>query len=328
MTFWIPAPGRNDEEGGSALAWITEIYTMTIFASGLGFPEAPVLLPDGNFLFTEMSPDTGCVTWISKDGQSRRRVAHTGRPNGLAQDADGCIWVAETAQKALVKLTLDGKTEAFAKAGKGQPFLFLNDLAFAPNGDLYLTDSGIEVEEFAPGGALNPDWENLKYDGRVYRVDVKSAKVKSAAMKSGEVETIDQGIRFTNGIAFGPDQNLYVAETLEGLIHRYEWRDGRTTGKKEVFGNVINPAAAPGIKGPDGMKFGADGNLYVAVFGQGDITVLDPKGKVVRRIEVGGIYPTNLVFGPAGEQSIYVTEAATGTVRKLHVGTDGFPLFK
>jgi len=291
---------------------------MTIFASGLGFPEAPVLLPDGNFLFTEMTPDTGCITWISKDARSRRRVARTGRPNGLAQDADGCIWVAETAQKALVKLTLDGKTEAFAKAGKGQPFLFLNDLAFAPNGDLYLTDSGIEVEEFAPGGALNPDWENLKYDGRVYRVDVKS----------GEVETIDQGIRFTNGIAFGPDQNLYIAETLEGLIHRYEWSNGRTTGKKEVFGNVIDPAAAPGLKGPDGMKFGADGNLYVAVFGQGDVTVLDPRGRVIRRIEVGGIYPTNLVFGPAGEQSIYVTEAATGTVRKFHVGTDGFPLFK
>jgi len=291
---------------------------MTIFASGLGFPEAPVLLPDGNFLFTEMSPDTGCITWISKDGQSRRRVARTGRPNGLAADADGCIWVAETAQKALVKLTLDGKTEVFARAGKGQPFLFLNDLAFAPNGDLYLTDSGIEEGEFAPGGALNPDWENLKYDGRVYCIDVKS----------GKVETVDQGIRFTNGIAFGPDQNLYVAETLTGTIHRYEWINGRIAGKKEVFGQVINPEAAPGLKGPDGIKFGADGNLYVAVFGQGDVTVLDPRGKVVSRVEVGGIYPTNLVFGPKGEQSIYVTEAATGTVRKLHVGTDGFPLFK
>jgi len=291
---------------------------MTIFASDLGFPEAPVLLPDGNFLFTEMTPETGCITWISTDGASRRRVARTGRPNGLAQDADGCIWVAETAQKALLRLTLDGKTEAFATAGKGQPFLFLNDLAFAPNGDLYLTDSGIEMEDFAPAGALNPDWENLPYDGRVYRVDVKS----------GQVETVARGMRFTNGIAFGPDQNVYVAETLTGTIHRYEWIKGRVTGKQEEFGNVINPAAAPGIKGPDGMKFGADGNLYVAVFGQGDITVLDPKGKVVRRIEVGGIYPTNLVFGPAGEQSIYVTEAATGTVRKFHVGTDGFPLFQ
>lgn len=290
---------------------------MNVFASGLGFPEAPILLPDGNFLFTEMSPETGCITWISKDGQSRRRVARTGRPNGLAADSTGCIWVAETAQHSLLKLTLDGKTEAFATAGPGQPFLFLNDLAFAPNGDLYLTDSGIEENVFAPNGALSPDWETLPYDGRVYRVDVRT----------GAVETIDEGIRFTNGIAFGPDQNLYVAETLTGTVFRYPWRDGKVTGNKQVFGNVIDPAAAPGIKGPDGMKFAANGHLYVAVFGQGDVTELDTQGKVVRRLPVGGNCPTNLVFGPAGEQSIYVTEAATGTVRKLHTGTDGYPLF-
>ena len=290
---------------------------MTVFVSELGFPEAPVLLPDGSFLFTEMSPDTGCVTWVSADGRSRRRVAHTGRPNGLAPDADGTIWVAETLQKALLKLRLDGRCEAFARSGPGQPFRFLNDLAFAPNGDLYLTDSGVELEEFAPGGALNPDWENIDYDGRVYRVDVRS----------GEVETIDRGIRFTNGIAFGPDRNLYVAETLTGTIYRYGWNKGRPTGSKEVFGNVIDPAAPPGIKGPDGMKFGADGSLYVAVFGQGDVTVLGNDGKFVRRLKVGGIYPTNLVFGKAGEKSIYVTEVETGSVRRLAVGIDGFALY-
>ena len=290
---------------------------MTVFVSELGFPEAPVLLPDGSFLFTEMSPDTGCVTWVSSDGQARRRVARTGRPNGLAADAAGTIWVAETLQKALLKLDLDGRCEAFARAGAGRPFLFLNDLAFAPNGDLYLTDSGVELEEFAPGGALNPEWKNIKYDGRVYRVDVGS----------GDVETIDRGIRFTNGIAFGPDRNLYVAETLTGTIYRYGWEKGRPTGSKEVFGNVIDPTVPASIKGPDGMKFGADGNLYVAVFGQGDVTVLGTGGEVVRRIPVGGIYPTNLVFGRAGEKSIYVTEVETGSVRRLGVGTDGFPLY-
>jgi gluconolactonase len=141
------------------------------------------------------------------------------------------------------------------------------------------------------------------------------------------VETVDRGIRFTNGIAFGPDRNLYVAETLTGTIYRYGWNKGRPTGSKEVFGNVIDPAAPPGIKGPDGMKFGADGNLYVAVFGQGDVTVLGKDGQVVRRLKVGGIYPTNLVFGKAGEKSIYVTEVETGSVHRLAVGTDGFPLY-
>jgi gluconolactonase len=290
---------------------------MTLFASDLEFPEGPVLLPDGSFLFVEMSPETGCVTWISADGQSRRRVARTGRPNGLAPDAEGNIWVAETAQKALLKLSLDGRYEVFASSGEEQPFRFLNDLAFAPNGDLYLTDSGVELEEFAPGGELNPDYEKLDYDGRVYRIDVRS----------GQVETMDRNIRFTNGIAFGPDQNLYVAETLTGTIFRYGWEAGRLTGSREAFANVIDPDAPQGIRGPDGMKFGADGNLYVAVFGQGDVTVVSPAGEVIERYPVGGIYPTNLVFGKSGERSIYVTEAETGTVRRLAVGTDGFPLY-
>lgn len=290
---------------------------MNVFATDLGFPEAPVLLPDGNFLFVEMTPDTGCVTWISKDGASRRMVAKTGRPNGLARDRDGFIWVAETAQRALLKLDLNGDYDVVATECDGEEFLFLNDLMFAPNGDLYLTDSGIAADEFAPDGELNPDWENLRYDGRVYRIDPES----------GAVDRIDHGIRFTNGLAFDAGGNLYIAETLTGTIYRYPFADGRPTGAKEVFGNVIDPDAPEGIKGPDGMKFGADGNLYVAVFGQGDVTVLGGDGKVVRRYEAGGQLPTNLAFGKDGENRIYVTEAETGSVRIIDVGTDGLPLY-
>jgi gluconolactonase len=290
---------------------------MKTFATDLGFPEAPVLLPDESFLFVEMAPDKGCVTWISKDGASRRTVAKTGRPNGLARDRDGFIWVAETAQRALLKLSLDGDYEAIATECDGEEFLFLNDLMFAPNGDLYLTDSGIAINEFAPGGELNPDWENLTYDGRVYRIDPGS----------GEVERIDNGIRFTNGLAFDADGNLYIAETLTGTIYRYPFKNGRFAGRREVFGNVIRPDAPEGVKGPDGMKFGADGNLYIAVFGQGDVTVLDPDGNVAKRYEAGGMFPTNLAFGKDGKESIYLTEVETGSVRIIDVGTDGLPLY-
>ena len=289
---------------------------MRIFADQLGFPEAPVLLPDGGFLFVEMDPTKGWIIRFSRDGKSRSVVARTGRPNGLALDREGCIWVAETAMRALLRMSLDGKYEIVANACDGDPFLFLNDLALAPTGDVYLTDSGIALEQIAPGGQLNPDYRKLNYDGRVFRIDAKTHAV----------ECVDRGLLFTNGIAFGPDGNLYVAETLSGNIYRYEYSAGHVTGERQVFGNVIERFNAAELKGPDGMKFGADANLYVAVFGQGDVTVLGPDGTVVRRIRTEGSMPTNLVFGPKGERTIYVTEVETGSVRVLDVDTDGLPL--
>ena len=107
---------------------------------------------------------------------------------------------------------------------RGERFLFLNDLAFAPNGYLYLTDSGILLDELAPGGELNPDYRSLRYDGRVYRVDVRTAAV----------ELLDRGLQFANGIAFGPDGGLYVTETLTGNIYRYACRWCRRGTSRDV----------------------------------------------------------------------------------------------
>lgn len=290
---------------------------MTVFAKDLGFPEAPVLLPDGSHLVTEMTPETGCITWISKDGNHRRMIARTGRPNGLARDREGNVWVAESLNRTLLRVNLKGEVEKIAGEDTDHPFVFPNDVAFAPDGCLYLTDSGVAMDVFAPNGTLNPDWENLHYDGRIYCIDVKTRSMK----------TVDQGIRFTNGLAFGPDKSLYVAETLTGAIYRYQWYENNTVGPRTLFCNVIDPDGLEGIRGPDGMKFGADGNLYVTVFGQACIAVFNPTGDVIRRITTDGIWPTNLHFGPPGEHTIYVTEAQTGTIQVFDVGTDGLPLY-
>ena len=287
-----------------------------IFSSGLSVPEGPVLLSDGSWLVVEMGPDRGSVTHLSPDGQDKRIVAKTGRPNGLAVDKDGFIWVAESQDPALLRVTLDGEVEVVLKECNGEPFLFPNDLAFGPDGALYLTDSGILFEEFAPGGKIRPDWMDVYPDGRVYKIDVETKAIKK----------LDTGIRFTNGIAFDPADNLYVNETLTGMVFRYQWRDG-DVGKREDYGNVIAPDAPEGLNGPDGMKFGANGNLYVTVIGQGDVTVLGTDGAVIERIKTAGGFPTNLVFGPPGSKKIYVTEDEFGTMEVFDVDTDGLPLY-
>jgi gluconolactonase len=293
------------------------VSDVRIFADGLGFPEAPVLLPDGGLLIVEMDPARGWVTRFDAAGRSRRTIVTTGRPNGLAPDRDGRIWVAETRQRALLRLRLDGSYETMAADCRGEPFLFPNDVALAPNGDVYFTDSGVDLDAITPGGELNPDYRDLRYDGRVYRFDPNRR----------EIACIDRGFLFTNGIAFGPDGHLYVAETLSGAIYRYRCKDGAVVGGRETFGNAIERFDPAELKGPDGMKFGADGNLYVCVFGQGDVTVLGRDGAVVRRIRTRGAMPTNLCFGRRGERIIYVTEVESGSVQIHDVDTDGFPLY-
>ena len=75
------------------------------------------------------------------------------------------------------------------------------------------------------------------------------------------------------------------------------------------------------------MAFDDAGLLYVAVFGQGDITVLGTNGEVVDRIPTHGMLPTNLAFARPGKRSIYVTEYQHGQVEVFPVTRDGLALW-
>jgi gluconolactonase len=284
-----------------------------IFARDLGNPEGPVALPDGTWLIVEGTPDRGCVSRLSADGKSRSVIKKTGRPNGLAVDASGYIWVAESKVPSLLRLTLDGQSEVVATGCDGEPFMFPNDLCFGPDGALYLTDSGVHIDNFVIGGKIRADYNDVPYDGRVYRIDTAT----------GAVRKLDSGIRFTNGIAFGTDNLLYVNETVTGNVYRY----ASPGAPRSLFGNVIRPDAPAGWKGPDGMAFDESGLLYVAVYGQGDVTVLGTNGEAVERIPTQGMLPTNVAFALPGQHRIHITEYEHGQMESHAVSRDGLRLW-
>ncbi|PYU99181.1 MAG: hypothetical protein DMG10_26000 [Acidobacteria bacterium] len=288
---------------------------MITFASDLKTPEGPVALPDGSFLVVEGG--RGSVTQISPDGHSNRIIAVTGEPNGLAVDRAGVIWVADIQPPALIRLTMDGKFERVLTECHGEPFLFPNDLCFGPDGALYLTDSGILTDEFAPGGVIRSDWADLKMDGRVYRIDTRTL----------DIHKLDSGLKFVNGIAFSADQRLYINDTATRMVYRYPWKDGKLIGPREDFGSVDDPSKPALFKGPDGMAFDTNGKLYVAVYAQSDVTVLGRNGKVIERIQTPGNLPTNVCFGLPGQKKIYVTEYELGRLECFNVDAEGLPLW-
>lgn len=284
------------------------------FASGLQLPEGPVALSDGSLLVVEGR--RGTVTQVFPGGRGARVIASTGEPNGLAMDRAGNIWVADVRPPALIRLSMDGTFERVLTKFGNEPLRFPNDLCFGPDGALYLTDSGFFIEDYAPNGVRRPDWRSMHMDGRVYRIDTATLAI----------DLLDSGIHLANGLAFGPDGALYVAETVGGAIYRYPWRAG-TLGPRQAFGNVLLEKDTPDLRGPDGMAFDANGKLYVTVYGQGEVTILGRDGGVETRIHTQGTTPTNVCFGYSGEKRIYVTEYQFGQVECYDVDAPGLPLY-
>ncbi len=281
-----------------------------LLCGDLALPEGPVRLADGSWLVCELALARGCVTRVYPSGMSRR-VARTGRPNGLALTADGTVWVAESLEPSIAALTLDGAVRRVTTTAGDEPLLWPNDLCVGPDGALYVTDSGIPIGDFVVDDAPRADHASVAFDGRVVRLDPVT----------GEATIRDRGLRFANGIAFGPDRLLYVNETMTGNVYRY--RDSN----RELFGNVLAPGwEGDGLRGPDGMAFDAAGRLYVTVFGQGDVTVMEPDGSVSQRIPCGGRNPTNIAFGPPGSGHFVVTEDDHGVLERHACAADGLEL--
>jgi gluconolactonase len=282
-----------------------------VLVTGVEQPEGPVVLPNGDILLVEMGEERACVTRVgpTADRSVFARLAG-GRPTGLALDGDGCIWVAGGAGGTLVRLSPEGEVLLAIGGDDEGPFLFPNDLAFGPDGLLYMTDSGIAPDDLIRGGVIRADFVDAEYDGRVFQIDPRKGEV---------LARLATGLRFANGIAFGTDGAVYYNETLTGTIHRHEI--GRAP---EPYARLERLGSPERFCGPDGMAFDASGRLYCAVYGEQRVALLDPAGRALPDIRTNGDRPTNVAFVP-GTAELLVTEVeydAVEVVSALEVGLE------
>jgi sugar lactone lactonase YvrE len=159
----------------------------------------------------------------------------------------------------------------------------MNDCSADPEGRVY-------------SGSFHLDGNGQSAPSFLFRIDT-----------DGSVHVADEGISFSNGLAFSPGEEfLYFADSAGRCIYRYDWRrrDGQLSNRR-VFARIDR---AEGL--PDGLAVDADGFVWCAHWFGGCLTRYDPDGYRERRIEMPASQTSSLTFGGSELDEIYVTTAA------------------
>jgi gluconolactonase len=278
----------------------------TLLASGLGFPEGPVVTGDGRVVFCD--GNVGELL-VCAEGNVSTYARTGGSPWGALLGSDGAIYVTqggnvpgsgeESAVSGIQRVLPDGSVELLFSEVAGYPLYGPNDLAFGPDGRLWFTESGSE-QDFR---------FDVRSPGRLFAVDPSGA---------GDMLLELPGV-YPNGIAFDAQQRLYWTESMTHRVQRLE------DGKPVTFCQL------PDSHVPDGMAFAADGRLFVATTISQGVTVISPDGAVLGEIGLGE-HATNCAFDGS---SLYVTatreadiEASqrTGTFWRVDTDATGLEL--
>jgi sugar lactone lactonase YvrE len=154
----------------------------------------------------------------------------------------------------------------------------------------------------------------------------------------GAVETIDADLTLSNGLAWSPDQRtMYSIDTASGVLWARSYDP--QTGAFGVRAELFHPIEASGEDGPDGMCVDVDGNLWIAIWGQGEVRCYSPSGDVLAIVEVEAPHTSSVAFvGPERDLLMITTgssELKPGLLEKFpksgrlftaRVATTGVPV--
>jgi gluconolactonase len=286
----------NNEEG---------VVDAVLLASGLGFPEGPVIMPDGSVVLCD--GNTGeLLRWNSGELDTYARTG--GSPWGALLGSDGAIYVTQggnvpgsgdtSAICGIQVVRPNGTVELICSEIGGYTLAGPNDLAFGPDGRLYFTDSGTEEDPRDDPGA----------PGRLFVLD-----------SSGGEFLMERPELYPNGIAFDGAGALYWTESRGHRICRLE--DGEATVFSQLTDNHV----------PDGFAVADDGRLFVCTTISNSVTIVSPTGEILEEIEIGG-NPTNCIFDGS---TLYVTashgadldaQAREGTFWRVETDATGLAL--
>jgi DNA-binding beta-propeller fold protein YncE len=321
VTYYIAVDGKDGVTGTISLSLTQPAYGFSTLAGAAGSSGAA----DGTLASTTTAStarlsqpagiaiySVGNVVYVADTGNSTiRKISFSGvstlagkagttgladgtgtsalftNPTGLAVDISGNVYVADSGNNTIRKITPGGAVTTFAgKAGTSgsadgasTAALFNNPTAIAidSSGNLYVADTGNNtIRKIAPSGTVST--------------------LAGLAGSAGSADGFSSTARFSqpSGVAVDSLQNVYVADTGNSTIRKVDFAANVTTlaGSAGHSGSVSGAGTVARFNSPVGIAVDALGNIFVA----------DTANQTLREISMSGGVTVYTIGGSAGLQ--------------------------
>lgn len=310
-----------------------------VFIADTGNNRVREVTPDGNI---NTIAGTGVPGWEGDGGPANQALLHA--PMGVAVDANGNLYIADTANASIREVTTDGNINTFA--GMGYPAYTgdggaanaaqLNqpqDVTVAPNGAIFIADTG------------NGYIRMVTSDGNINSV-AGNGGVGYAG--DGSVATSAQ-LGVPMAVAADSAGNYYLAEFQNNRIRKVDTKGNISTvvGNGNLgFAGDGAAATSASLNQPTGIAVDGSGNLYIAdqwnlrirkVDSSGNITTIAGSG-VLSYSGDGGPATSAQLSTPQGGAvdragNLYIADSRNGAIRQVStagtintIATLGLPL--
>jgi sugar lactone lactonase YvrE len=308
--------------------------------TGVAVDEAGNLLISdyGNFRVRKVTPDgiiraaagNGTLGYAGDGGPAA--AAFFNNPSAVAADSSGNLFVADTANHRIRKITPGGITSTiagtgvagFSGDGGGATAALLNNpsgVAVDISGNLFVADSANErIRKITPGGVIST----------VAGVGSTGSWVEGGLATSTRIFN-------AVGVAVDGTGNLFIAVSTGNWVTKVTAADGRIRtlagGNGAGFGGDGGRATAARLLAPMGVAVDLSGNVFIADNGNSRIRKVAPDGNITTVAGGsgsgysgdGGPATAAKLFAPYGvavdgSGSLLIADAANHTVRKINSG--------
>jgi len=246
--------------------------------------EGPAYFAGGRYLVWSDIPNDRLMRWDETTGVVGVFRASAGFANGNTVDRQGRLVTCEQGARRLTRTEHDGSVTVLADRYQGKRLNSPNDVVEHSNGSIWFTDPRYGITGYYEG---DPAESEIGAD-HVYRLDAST----------GELTVVGDDFVRPNGLAFTADEkSLYVVDSRERHIRRFEVKDGEQLGGGEVF-------TAGWF---DGIRFDETGRLWAA--SSEGLHCYDPDGTLLGRLRLPE-FASNLVFGGQRRNHLFITNNA------------------